>query len=70
MRAPNLRYEEVEALLKRVLGGHPHRVVDILQSSDSFDAALSAIAAEFNLSVAEAEIVLDQQFKLLIQMKP
>jgi hypothetical protein len=66
----NLTLDEVEALLKRVLGGHAHTLVDILQASENYDQALAAVRNEFGLPVQEAVIVMDQQLKLLIRLKP
>jgi hypothetical protein len=70
MAVPEFTWAEVEALLKRVLGNNAHRVVDILQDADDYDAAIATMTAEFGLSSFEAQMVLNQQFKLLVEIKP
>ena len=66
----NLTLDEVEALLRRVWGGHAHALVDILQASENYDQALAAVSDIFGLPTREAVIVMDQQLKLLVRMKP
>jgi hypothetical protein len=66
----NLTLDEVEALIQRVLGERAHALVDIVQTSDSYDQAVAAVSQEFGLTMREAVIVMDQQFKLLVRFKP
>lgn len=47
-----------------------HVVVDILQDADDLDEALQDISAEFDITLDEAGIVVDQQFKLLLIHRP
>ena len=48
----NLTHAEVEALIQRVLGERAHALVDIVQTSDSYDQAVAAVSQEFGLTNA------------------
>jgi hypothetical protein len=40
------------------------------QDADDYDAAIATMTAEFGLSSFEAQMILNQQFKLLVEIKP
>ena len=55
-----------ERLLRRILQ-EPHRVISVIAAAADRPAARAALRAEFGVSDDEADMVLDQQFSLLIQ---
>jgi hypothetical protein len=55
-----------EQLLRRILQD-PHRVVRAIANAPDRPAARAALQAEFDITEAAADLVLDQQFSLLIQ---
>ena len=60
------RARAAEQLLRRILQD-PHRVVRAIASAADRPAARAALKAEFDITEADADMVLDQQFSLLIQ---
>jgi DNA gyrase/topoisomerase IV subunit A len=57
--------EAAEQLLRRILQD-PHRVIQAIANAPDRPAARAALQAEFDITEAEADMVLDQQFSLLI----
>jgi hypothetical protein len=55
-----------EQLLRRILQD-PHRVVGAIASAADRPAARAQLQAEFDITEADADMVLDQQFSLLIR---
>lgn len=55
-----------EQLLRRILQD-PHRVVPAIANAPDRSSARAALQAEFDITEAAADMVLDQQFSLLIQ---
>ena len=55
-----------EQLLRRILQD-PHRVVRAIANAADRPSARAALQAEFDITGAAADMVLDQQFSLLIQ---
>ena len=55
-----------EQLLRRILQD-PHRVVRAIADAADRPAARAALQAEFDITEADADMVLDQQFSLLIR---
>jgi hypothetical protein len=59
---------EVLATLERVLQT-PHRLVDLLVAASDDGQAINMIADEWDLTREQAELFLNQQFKLLVRSR-
>jgi len=60
------RARAAEQLLRRILQD-PHRLVEAIATAADRPAARAALQTEFDITEADADMVLDQQFSLLIQ---